>query len=62
MSISVTQIQLKKNADDPVIKFVIAEIKVYRGKQAMGQLGHPSLLSRHWEELYKILINTTKRK
>ena len=32
----------RKNADDPVIKFVIAEIKVYRGKQAlMGQLGHP---------------------
>ena len=24
----------RKNPDDPVIKFVIAEIKVYRGKQA----------------------------
>ena len=46
----------RKSQDDPVINNLLTEIKVYRQKQTMmGQLGHPSLLPRHWESLFKIL-------
>ena len=46
----------RKMPGDKTIELYISEVKSYRVKQTMmGQLGHPSLLPRHWQQLYAIL-------
>ena len=46
----------RKMPGDAVVEAYLKELKVYRNKQTlMGQLGHPSLLPRHWNDIYNIL-------